>query len=129
MRCLKDSRGIGFPAKVSGIFDNDSSEMLKNYKELKVWQKSYQHCLEIYRITAEFPKEERFGLISQIRRAVVSVGSNIAEGYGRKATAESIRSLYIAYGTNCVLETQILLSGDLGYIESPRLEELKEGIQ
>jgi len=54
--------------------------MLKNYKELKVWQKSYGLCLEIYRITAKFPKEERYGLTSQIRRSVVSIPSNIAEG-------------------------------------------------
>ena len=55
-----------------------SSEMLKNYKGLKVWQKSYELCLEIYRITAKFPRVERYGLISQIRRSVVSIPSNIA---------------------------------------------------
>ena len=114
----KDSRGPGFSAKVNGIFDKDSSEMLKNYKELKVWQKSYRLCLEVYRITAGFPKDEKFGLTSQIRRAVVSVPSNIAEGYGRKTTADYIKSLYIAYGSNCELETQIMLSGDLDYIDS-----------
>jgi four helix bundle protein len=103
--------------------------MLKNYKELKVWQKAYQLCLKIYRATRKFPKEERFGLISQIRRAVVSVVSNIAEGYGRRTTAEYIRSLYIAYGSNCELETQILLSGDLGYIERARLKGIIEKIQ
>jgi four helix bundle protein len=102
--------------------------MLKNYKELKVWQRSYQICLEIYRITKGFPKEERYGLTSQIRRAAVSVPSNIAEGYGRKTTPEYIRFLYIAYGSNCELETQILLSGDLGYIETGKLEMLLEGI-
>ena len=53
--------------------------MLKNYKELKVWQKSYGLCIEIYRITANFPKEERYGLTSQIRRSVVSIPSNMAE--------------------------------------------------
>jgi len=57
--------------------------MLKNYKELKVWQKAYQLCLKIYKTTKSFPKEERYGLTSQIRRASVSVPSNIAEGYGR----------------------------------------------
>ena len=67
--------------------------MPKNYKELKAWQKSYQLCLEIYRITARFPKDEKFGLTSQIRRAAVSVPSNIAEGYGRKTTADYIKSL------------------------------------
>jgi four helix bundle protein len=102
--------------------------MLKNYKGLKVWQKSYQLCLEIYRITKGFPKEERYGLTSQIRRAAVSVPSNIAEGYGRKTTLEYIRFLYIAYGSNCELETQILLSGDLGYIETGKLETLKEEV-
>ena len=56
-----------------------SSEMMKNYKELKVWQKSYKLCLEIYRITTKFPKEEKYGLTSQIRRSVVSIASNIAE--------------------------------------------------
>ena len=90
-----------------------SSEMLKNYKDLKVWQKSYQLCLEIYRITAKFPKEERYGLTSQIRRCVVSIPSNIAEGYGRKTTLDYVRMLYISYGSVCELETQILLAGCL----------------
>jgi four helix bundle protein len=58
--------------------------MLKNYKDLKVWQKSYELCLGIYTITAKFPKEEIYGLTSQIRRSVVSIPSNIAEGYGRR---------------------------------------------
>lgn len=75
-------------------------------------------------LTKGFSKEERYGLTSQIRRAVVSVPSNIAEGYGRKTTPDYIRSLYIAYGSNCELETQILLSGDLGYIKSAPLREV-----
>ena len=84
--------------------------------------------MEIYRITAKFPNEERYGLTSQIRRSVVSIPSNIAEGYGRKTTLEYIRFLYIAYGSNCELETQILLSGDLGYIDTGKIEILQEGI-
>ena len=103
--------------------------MLKNYKELKVWQKSYELCLAIYKITSKFPKEERYGLVSQMRRSNLSVPSNIAEGYGRKTTADYIRFLYIAYGSNCELETQMLLSGDLGYLESIKLKGIKEGIQ
>jgi four helix bundle protein len=102
--------------------------MLKNYRELKVWQRSYQLCLEIYKITKRFPNEERYGLTSQTRRAAVSVPSNTAEGYGRKTTPEYIRFLYIAYGSNCEMETQILLSGDLGYIETGKLEILQQGI-
>ena len=102
--------------------------MLKNYKELNVWEKSYELCLKIYRITAKFPNEERYSLTSQIRRSTVSIPSNIAEGYGRKTTADYIRMLYISYGSVCELETQILLAGDLGFIEKGELGAIKEDI-
>ncbi|MFH1625094.1 MAG: four helix bundle protein [Pseudomonadota bacterium] len=90
--------------------------------------KIYQLYLEVYKITKGFPKEETYSLTSQIRRAGVSVPSNIAEGYGRKTTPEYIRSLYIAYNSNCELETQILLSGDLGYVEAGELKKVQDGI-
>ena len=102
--------------------------MLKNYKELKVWQKSYQLCLEMYKATKTFPKNEGFGLTSQMRRAALSIPSNIAEGYGRKTTPEYVRFLYIAYGSTCELETQLLLSGDLGYLSKESLLELQGDI-
>ena len=102
--------------------------MFKNFKELNVWQKSYQACLDIYKITRSFPKEELYGLTSQIRRSAVSVPSNIAEGYGRKTIGEYIQALYVAYGSNCELETQILLSCDLGYIQGENIEKFKIGI-
>ena len=100
--------------------------MLKNYRDLKVWQKSYRLCLDLYRITRNFPKEERYGMTSQIRRAAVSIPSNIAEGYGRKTTSDYMRSLYIAYGSVCELETQVLLSGDLNYVNKENLQALKD---
>ncbi len=105
-----------------------SSKMLKNFKDLKVWQKSYELSLKIYRLTKHFPSEEKYGLTSQIRRAAVSVTSNIAEGYGRKTKSEYIQFLYIAYGSNCELETQMLLSGDLGYIKSEDIKQLQDEI-
>ena len=74
----------------------------------------------------EFFKKERYGLTSQIRRAAVSIPSNIAEGYGRKTTADYLRSLYIAYGSVCELETQVLLSGDLNYVNKENLKALKD---
>jgi len=114
--------------KIEGGF-RDSSEMLKNYKELKVWQKSYQLCLRIYRATDVFPKSERFGLTSQMRRSALSIPSNVAEGYGRKTTPEYVRSLYIAYGSTCELETQLLLSGDLGYLDKESLSGLQRDIR
>ena len=102
--------------------------MLKNYKELKVWQKSYQLCLEMYKTTKTFPKNEGFGLTSQMRRAALSIPSNIAEGYGRKTTPDYLRFLYIAYGSTCELETQLLLSGDLGYLNKEKVSELQRDI-
>lgn len=102
--------------------------MLKNYRDLKVWQKAYRLCLEIYKLTKTFPKEVTYGLSSQIRRAAVSIPSNIAEGYGRKTTPEYVQSLYIAYGSICELETQLLLSGDLGYINSEEMGKVQQDI-
>jgi four helix bundle protein len=102
--------------------------MLKNYKDLKVWQKAYELCITIYQITKHFPKEEQYGLTSQIRRSAVLVPSNIAEGYGRKTTQEYMQSLYIAYGSHCELETQIMISKDLGYIKSDDFQELQQDI-
>jgi len=99
--------------------------MLSNYKELKVWGKSYKLCLEVYQKTKGFPKNEMYGLISQMRRAALSIPCNIAEGYGRKTTPDYLRALYIAYGSTCELETQILLSGDLGYITNEFLSKLQ----
>ena len=97
---------------------------LKNYKELIVWQKAYQLCLEIYKITKRFPKSEVFGLSYDLKRTVISILSNIAEGYGRQTTKEYIRFLYIAYGSYCELETKILLIGDLDYINKEEKQRL-----
>ena len=87
----------------------------KSFKDLIVWQKSYKLVLEIYRITKDFPKFEIYDLSQQMRRAAVSIPSNIAEGYGRKHQAEYRRFLSIAYGSLSELETQYLLSIDFEY--------------
>jgi four helix bundle protein len=102
--------------------------MIKSYKDLIVWQKAYQLCLDVYRSTKFFPKEERYGLISQIRRSAVSVPSNIAEGHGRKSKAEYIQFLYIAYGSICELETQILLADDLHFTKDESLRRVQENL-
>ena len=103
--------------------------MLKSYKELDVWKKAYQFCLDIYRVTKLFPDEERYGLISQMRRAAVSIPCNFAEGYGRKTKKEYIQFLYVAYGSACELETQTMLVKDLGYINSEVLISLKQNFK
>ncbi len=102
--------------------------MLKSFRELKVWQKSYDLCLAVFKITKDFPKEEMYVLSSQMRKSALSIPSNIAEGYGRKTRADYIRILYIAYGSACELDTQISLSGDLNYIQGSQLEKLQEEI-
>ena len=87
----------------------------ESFKDLIVWKKSYALVLEIYRLTKNFPKDETYGLSQQMRRSAVSIPSNIAEGYGRKFNKEYKQFLSIAYGSRCELETQYLLSIDLGY--------------
>jgi len=89
----------------------------KSFKDLIVRQKAYKLVLEIYRITKDFPKSERYGLAQQMRRAAVSLPSNIAEGYGRKYKAEYRQFLSITYGSLSELETQYLLAIDLKYIK------------
>ncbi len=83
---------------------------LQSYKELIVWQKAYKLVLEIYKITRDFPKSETYGLTQQIRRAAISIPSNIAEGYSREHKTEYHRFLSIAYSSLSELETQYLLS-------------------
>lgn len=97
---------------------------MSSYKELTVWQKSYQLTLEIYAATKKFPKEELFGLVSQIRRCSVSIPSNIAEGNGRFGKKEHIQFIRIAFGSGSELETQLLLSKDLKYISEIDYEKL-----
>jgi four helix bundle protein len=86
-----------------------------SFKDLIVWQKAYKLVLETYKITKDFPKEETYGLAQQMRRAAVSIPSNIAEGYGRSHKAEYKQFLSLAYGSLSELETQYLLSMDLGF--------------
>ena len=89
---------------------------MHRYKELKFWQQSRLFCKDIYLITATFPDEEKFGLISQLRRAVISISSNIAEGASRKSNKDFSRFLTIALGSCYEIETQLLISSDLGFI-------------
>ena len=86
---------------------------MKDFRKLEIWQKSYQLTLEIYKLTKTFPKDEMFGLTSQIRRAAVSIPSNIAEGCGRDGDAELARFLSIAMGSASELECQLQMSHDM----------------
>lgn len=100
----------------------------KSFKDLIVWQKSYRLVLEVYKITKAFPSSEIYSLTQQIRRAAISLPSNIAEGYGRKHNTEYQQFLSIAYASLLELETQYLLAIDLKYINNNEIIEnlLKE---
>jgi len=84
--------------------------MLQSYKELKVWQKSIELVIEVYILTGKFPKEETYGLTTQMRRAAVSIPSNIAEGQRRKDIPEYLQFLRIADASSAELETQVIIS-------------------
>jgi four helix bundle protein len=86
-----------------------------SFKDLLVWQRAVQLSLAIYKLTADFPDSERFGLTNQLRRASVSVASNIAEGYGRTTRGEYLLFLGHARGSNCEVQTQLVIAEGLGF--------------
>ena len=97
---------------------------MNSHKDLKVWQKSMEFVVIIYTMTKSFPKEEQFGIVPQMRRAAISIPSNIAEGYGRVYGKETIKFLSNALGSASELETQIIISKDLGFISTECLQQL-----
>lgn len=103
---------------------------MKDYKKFLVWQKAHQLTLEIYRVTKNFPKEEVYGLTSQMKRAASSIPMNIAEGCGRNTDKDFARFLVIAFGSANELEYQVILSTDLSYLDQEQsttlLTELEE---
>lgn len=97
-----------------------------NYKELIVWQKSVDLVTEIYKATAVFSKEELYGLTSQIRRSSISIPSNIAEGHSRRSTNDYLQFLKIARGSSAELETQLIISKNLNYLNPENFQILIE---
>jgi len=91
---------------------------VRHYKDLKIWQKGMHLSKSVYQLTTRFPSDERFGLSAQMRRAAISVPSNIAEGQARHGTREFLQFLSHAGGSLAELETQVLLSTELGYCSS-----------
>jgi len=96
--------------------------MIKSYQDLDVWKIGMEVAKTIYSLTAKFPSDERFGLVSQIRRAAVSIPSNIAEGHARKSRIEFRQFIFIALGSLAELETQLLLSNKLDFISKEEIE-------
>ncbi len=99
---------------------------MKNFRDLKVWHKSHELTLAVYKETKSFPREELYGLTSQIRRASASVPANIAEGCGKSSNADFARFLQIAFGSANELEYHILLARDLGILDNQIHNSLEE---
>lgn len=102
---------------------------MHNLKELKIWNKAIDLTVEVYKATASFPKEEVYGLTSQIRRSAVSVPSNISEGAGRNSNKEFIHFLGIANGSSYELQTQLIISNKLNLISDLTLQPLLKEVE
>jgi len=94
-----------------------------------MWQKAMGFAVAAYRVTERFPAEERYGLMSQLRRAAVSIASNIAEGFRRKFPREKIQFLRMAYGSGAEIETQLIISNELNYLGKADFEKLMSDLE
>lgn len=106
----------------------NGTETIRSYRDLLVWQRAMDLVTSVYELTSKFPDQEKFGLVSQLRRAAVSIPSNVAEGYGRGRPQEYLRFLKISRGSLCEVETQLLLSQRLGYVNQQKGGSLQEQI-
>ena len=99
---------------------------MRNFRELKVWEKAHQLTLSVYRVTTNFPAEEKFGLTTQLRRAAAAIPANIAEGCGRAGERELARFLHIALGSASELEYHLLLAHELDFVDAASYQPLYE---
>lgn len=100
---------------------------MQDFSKLRVWQHGHELVLRIYQATRHFPPDELYGLTSQLRRAGISIPSNIAEGCGRSSDADFARCLHVAMGSACEAEYQLLLASDLGYLSREAFDDLTRG--
>lgn len=103
-------------------------EKIKSFKDLKIWQKGIEIVKEVYELTKFFPKEELYGLTSQIRRSAISVPANVAEGFKRYHNKEYKQFLHIALGSVAELETELIITKELDFISESQLASLSEKI-
>ncbi len=95
---------------------------MRNYRDLQTWEKAHKLTLELYKLSRQFPKEEMYGLTSQLRRSAASIGANLAEGCGRQTNPEFARFVKISMGSASELDYHLLLSRDLGFLEAETYE-------
>lgn len=102
---------------------------MKSFKDLTVWEKSHELVQEVYRLTSSFPESEKYGLTSQIKRSVISIPSNIAEGCGRSSDSDFARFLHISMASASEFQYQFLLAHDLEYLTKAEYESLNTQIE
>ena len=101
---------------------------INSFKELRIWKIAIELVKKVYKVSAKFPKEELYGLTSQMRRSAVSIPSNVAEGFRRQHNNEFKQFLYICLGSCAELETQTIIANELGYIDKKQTSSLTEGL-
>lgn len=102
---------------------------MNNFRKLNIWKKAVQLATDIYISTYNYPREEQYGIVSQMRRSAISISSNVAEGSGRKSNKEFGRFLLIAYGSACELETQLIISKNLDFVDQKQFDQLFNQIE
>ncbi|MBI2034700.1 MAG: four helix bundle protein [Candidatus Levybacteria bacterium] len=105
---------------------NNNTLKIKNFTDLYTWREAHKLVLMIYQITKEFPKEETFGLVSQLRRCAVSITSNIAEGFSRRSYREKVQFYSISQGSITELQNQILIAKDVGYLSKETFNDVAQ---
>ncbi len=104
-------------------------KMVRNFKNLKIWNRSREFVKTLYNLTKDFPKEEQYGITSQLRRAAISIPSNIAEGCGRGTEKDLNRFLDYSIGSSCELETQLYVAFDLDFIDDKVMESMTDEVR
>lgn len=105
---------------------NQESRRIKSFTDLDVWKKGHELVLEIYKLTQDFPKEEQFGLTNQLRRAAVSITSNIAEGFSRISYKEKVQFYSMSLGSVTEVQNQLLIAKDISYLSSQAFTQVAE---
>lgn len=101
-------------------------DKIKSFTDLMVWKEGHQLVMDIYKVVKDFPTEEKFGLISQLCRAVISITSNIAEGFARQTYKDKLRFYYIALGSLVEVQNQLLIARDIGYLDERNFKEIAD---